>query len=96
MKKKFFTWILTAMLLFLSVIHFGPTELRAAAKSGEYAADETDRGKKKTEITISAVGDCTLGSDRSSPASVNFYSVYNRKKDPAYFFKRVKKNIYGR
>lgn len=91
MKKKFFTWILTAMLLFLSVIHFGPTELRAAAKSGEYAADETDRGKKKTEITISAVGDCTLGSDRSSPASVNFYSVYNRKKDPAYFFKRVKK-----
>lgn len=91
MKKNFFTWILMAMLFFLSVICFHPTQLRAAAQSGEYAANEADKGKKTTEITISAVGDCTLGSDRSSPASVNFYSVYNRKKNPAYFFKRVKK-----
>ena len=45
--------------------------------------------KKKVSITISAAGDCTFGSDISSPASVNFYSVYNRVK-PSYFFKKVK------
>lgn len=46
--------------------------------------------QKKTEITISAAGDCTLGSDKSSPASVNFYAV-KRKKDSDYFFKKVNK-----
>jgi len=44
-----------------------------------------------TKITISAAGDCTFGSDRSSPGSVNFYSVYNREKNNAYFFQKVKK-----
>lgn len=43
-----------------------------------------------TTITVSAAGDCTFGSDQSSPASVNFYSVYNKKKNNAYFFKNVK------
>ena len=31
--------------------------------------------QKETKITISAAGDCTLGSDQSSPSSVNFYAV---------------------
>ena len=44
-----------------------------------------------TKITISAAGDCTFGSDQSSPLSVNFYSVYNREKNNAYFFQKVKK-----
>ena len=44
-----------------------------------------------TEITISAAGDCSFGSDQSSPGSVNFYSVYNQKKNNAYFFQKVKK-----
>ncbi len=43
-----------------------------------------------TEITISAAGDCTLGSDQSSPQSVNFYAKYNEKKNPGYFFSNVK------
>lgn len=46
---------------------------------------------KLTTITVNAAGDCTFGSDYKSPASVNFYSVYNKKKNPAYFFKNVKK-----
>lgn len=44
-----------------------------------------------TKITISAAGDCTFGSDQSSPSSVNFYSVYNKQKNDAYFFQKVKK-----
>lgn len=46
---------------------------------------------ESVSITISAAGDCTFGSDVSSPASVNFYSVYDRQKNDAYFFKKVKK-----
>lgn len=44
-----------------------------------------------TSITISAAGDCTFGSDKSSPSSVNFYSVYNKQKNDSYFFQNVKK-----
>lgn len=44
-----------------------------------------------TSITISAAGDCTFGSDQGSPANVNFYSIYNKKKNDGYFFKNVKK-----
>lgn len=45
---------------------------------------------KEVSITISAAGDCTLSSDIKQPASVNFFSVYNKQKDPGYFFKNVK------
>jgi poly-gamma-glutamate synthesis protein (capsule biosynthesis protein) len=45
----------------------------------------------ETTITISAAGDCTFGSDAASPSSVNFYSVYKKVKNPAYFFRKVKK-----
>lgn len=52
-------------------------------------------GGKTTTVTISAAGDCTFGSDASSPASVNFYSVYRKvHKNPAYFFKKVR-NIFA-
>lgn len=51
------------------------------------SADESET----TTVTISAAGDCTFGSDVSSPSSVNFYSVYNKvHKDNAYFFRKVK------
>lgn len=65
-----------------------------AATSKPTAAPKKKTKKKKniTKITISAAGDCTLGSDYKSPASVNFYAKYKRK-TPSYFFKNVK-NIF--
>lgn len=59
--------------------------LQKNASAGQKSSSKT------TTITISAAGDCTFGSDISSPASVNFYSVYNRKKDNSYFFRKVRK-----
>lgn len=41
-------------------------------------------------ITISAVGDCTLGTDPNLDADTNFTSVY-KTNNAAYFFKRVAK-----
>jgi len=45
---------------------------------------------KDVTITISAAGDCTFSSDIKQPASINFFSVYDKQKDKAYFFKNVK------
>lgn len=59
----------------------------AQAGSDKGNTDENDT----TAVTISAAGDCTFGSDRISPSSTNFYAVYKKQKDPAYFFKNVKK-----
>ncbi len=60
--------------------------------SNEYKTDASAKPKAagdKVTITISAAGDCTFGSDRSSPSSVNFYSAYRRVKNDAYFFRKV-------
>ncbi len=59
----------------------------ARAKTAQREADESD----VTAVTVSAAGDCTFGSDQASPASANFYAVYKKQKDPAYFFNNVKK-----
>ncbi len=56
----------------------------AARPSGAESA-----ANKEVSITVSAVGDCTFGSDSSSPASVNFYAVHRRVKDNGYFLKKV-------
>ena len=39
-------------------------------------------------VTISAIGDCTLGTDTNLPEDTNFTKVYKTNND-AYFFKRV-------
>ncbi|MBR1740983.1 MAG: CapA family protein [Lachnospiraceae bacterium] len=54
------------------------------------ALDSDEEENQEISITISAVGDCTFGSDRSSPSSVNFYAV-KKKQKADYFFKKVKK-----
>lgn len=61
------------------------------ATSDRIQAAERSQNGEETIITISAAGDCTFGSDRSSPSSVNFYAVYKRKNNPNYFFKKVKR-----
>lgn len=69
-----------------------PTSTRKPTSTKKPAATKKPHKKKSniTKITISAAGDCTLGSDYKSPSSVNFYAKYNEKKDPSYFFKNVK------
>lgn len=41
-------------------------------------------------ITVSAVGDCTLGTDKNFSTNTNFTSVYNKQGNPGYFFEKVK------
>ena len=67
------------------------TTKKPAATKKPVAATKPQKKKSNiTKITISAAGDCTLGSDYKSPSGVNFYAKYNEKKDPSYFFKNVK------
>ena len=67
------------------------TRTQEYTESGEKSTDKEMKEDRETTITVSAAGDCTFGSDRSSPSSVNFYAVNRRKKNPGYFFKKVKK-----
>lgn len=75
---------------FILCLPSSPAPACSAAARRERAVKKEEERQKETEITISAAGDCTFGSDQSSPSSVNFYAV-KRKKAPDYFFKKVKK-----
>ena len=45
---------------------------------------------EEVKITVSMVGDCTLGTDEQFDKSSNFDAFYIVKKDPGYFFQGVK------
>lgn len=45
---------------------------------------------QNVEITISAAGDCTLGTDDSFNQSTSFDAMYDSVADPSYFFSNVK------
>lgn len=45
---------------------------------------------EEVKITISAAGDCTIGTDEQFDKSSNFDAFYIVKKDPAYFFQGVR------
>lgn len=71
-----------------------------AENSGESQADGNDDAEnqdeqnaepiEKVELTVSAVGDCTIGTDEQFDKGSNFDAFYIVKKDPAYFFQGVK------
>lgn len=92
MKTKDLIRISTVLILLSALII---TPLGPDTGNHIVTAKSQTKEDEDVSITISAVGDCTFGSDRSSPSSVNFYSVYRKKKDPAYFFKKVK-NIFAK
>lgn len=69
-------------------IHYG--EANVTVSLGEAKAVCKVTVTKEVSITISAAGDVTLSSDIKQPVSVNFFSVYNKQKNDAYFFKNVK------
>ncbi len=67
------------------------TQTPEPAASATQTPANSDTASGETTLTISAAGDCTLGSDKNSPSSVNFYSVYKKEQNDAYFFQNVKK-----
>lgn len=82
--------VLSVLLLSLSVTLWQLAAPQAVAATTHAKVWER-RTRKANTITISAAGDCTFGSDRISPSSVNFYAVYKKQNNPSYFFSKVKK-----
>lgn len=72
----------------IEAVHYG--EATVTATLGKAKASCKVTVSKDVEITISAAGDVTLSSDIKQYANVNFFAVYNKQKDDAYFFKNVK------
>lgn len=71
----------------IKAVHYGTAHITAVLGNSKAICKITVT--KEVTITISAAGDCTLSSDIKQPASVNFYSVFN-KNNSRYFFKNVK------
>jgi poly-gamma-glutamate synthesis protein (capsule biosynthesis protein) len=72
----------------ISAVHYGEAIVTATLGMAKATCKVTV--VKDVRITISAAGDVTLSSDIKQPVSVNFFSVYNKQKKDAYFFKNVK------
>ncbi len=71
----------------IKAIHWGTASVTVTLDKAKAVCEVTV--SKDITITINAAGDCTFSSDIKSPASANFYSVYNKNND-SYFFKNVK------
>lgn len=56
----------------------------------EIGWQEVDIEPVITEITISLVGDCTIGTDITFDQSTSFVAKYNEVQDPSYFFREVR------
>lgn len=54
------------------------------------APELMDESQDMITLTISAAGDCTLGTDENFDDSTNFTAVYNEQGDPGYFLRKVK------
>lgn len=67
-------------------------------KKDDSSTDNTDDTSKDSQeetttpvsITVSMVGDCTLGTDVNFDQSTSFDAFYQMKNDPGYFFQNVK------
>lgn len=69
------------------------TENGDALTEGQEDAGVTPELMEEEEaitITISAAGDCTLGTDENFDESTNFTTVYNEQGYPGYFLEKVK------
>ena len=76
-----------------------PEKQPAKGETKRAEENNTDTGTRKMEeqtkpepvtITISAAGDCTLGTDENFDPGTNFVSKYNEVSDPGYFLSNVK------
>lgn len=69
-----------------------PTKEQKNTDQNSEDADKTKEEKKEEiiSITISAAGDCTLGTDEGFNKSTSLPAKYNEVNNPAYFFEKVK------
>lgn len=63
-----------------------------AVQKAEEKAKKAEEAKKDQDavFTISAAGDCTLGTDENFDYETGFTGKYDAVQDPSYFFKEVK------
>lgn len=60
-----------------------------AEKKQEQARKEAEKEPEKVSLTISAAGDCTLGTDEYFNDSTSLPAKYEAVQDPGYFFQKV-------
>lgn len=71
----------------VKAVHYGEAKVTVSLGNAKSVCRITV--EKDVSITISAAGDCTFSSDIKQNADRNFFAVYNKQKNDAYFFKNV-------
>lgn len=82
-----------AVLILLVFAVRGCNAKKERAQEQKKAEQMKKKEEKKPEIvslTVSAAGDCTLGTDENFDYSTSFIAKYKEVDDPSYFFKKVK------
>lgn len=59
-------------------------------KGQEIGWQEMESEPEAVEITVSLVGDCTIGTDITFDPSTSFVAKYNEVQNPSYFFEKVR------
>lgn len=104
--KRGVTSVLVLCVILLGVLivqdlRGGKTAKEVGAKGNQKTTENSKAAKAQSEaltpedvadvaITVSAAGDCTLGTDEEFDAETSFDAMYNSVDDPAYFFRNVK------
>lgn len=65
------------------------TKTERTDKEGQESENQNTSEEKETTITISAAGDCTLGTDEGFNYKRSFKGKYDAVQDPGYFFQNV-------
>jgi poly-gamma-glutamate capsule biosynthesis protein CapA/YwtB (metallophosphatase superfamily) len=68
----------------------GATESALASSAQAVSSSSAEGSGVTADLTISAAGDCTLGTDENFDPSTSFDAVYQEKGDPSYFFANVR------
>lgn len=81
--------LLLILVLAIRAMAAGAERQQEAEKEKQQAQEAQKKEPEKVSLTISAAGDCTLGTDENFYYATSFPAKYEAVQDPGYFFQKV-------
>ena len=81
--------LLLILVLAIRAMAAGAERQQEAEKEKQQAQEAQKKEPEKVSLTISAAGDCTLGTDENFYYATSLPAKYEAVQDPGYFFQKV-------
>lgn len=81
--------LLLILVLAIRAMAAGAERQQEAEKEKQQAQEAQEKEPEKVSLTISAAGDCTLGTDENFYYATSLPAKYEAVQDPGYFFQKV-------